>query len=91
MVDAQELFDVIGPRRQVKAYVFGHTHHWAIAERDGIHLINLPPVAYLFNPSDPNGWVDCQLRDDGMTLEMHALNKEHKAHGQRIELTWRAA
>ena len=28
----------------MKAYVFGHTHTWKLAEKDGIHLINLPAI-----------------------------------------------
>ena len=52
-------------------------------------VVNLPPVAYLFNKEDPNGWVHCQLNEKGATLELRALNAQHPKQGQKLELTWR--
>ena len=89
LTDTDELFGLLVPRRQVKAYIFGHTHHWSLAKHEGIHLVNLPPVAYLFQPSDPNGWVEARLADGAMTLELRALDKNHRANGQTVELAWR--
>jgi 3',5'-cyclic AMP phosphodiesterase CpdA len=44
--DTEAFMGVIRPRKQVKAYVFGHTHRWSVTpDESGIHLINLPPVA----------------------------------------------
>src|SRR3954471_203925 len=55
--DTEALFEVIRPRKQVKVLFFGHTHHWNLKEDpSGIHLVNLPPVAYLFQEGDPMGW-----------------------------------
>src|SRR5205085_5467308 len=90
LLDTQALFDVLGPRKQVKAYIFGHTHHWELAQRDGIHLINLPPVAYVFQPKDPSGWVDVSLSKDGAVLAFYSLDTAHPAHGKKHELTWRS-
>ena len=90
LTDTGALFDLLKPRRQVKAYIYGHTHHWQVGQQDGIHLINLPPVAYLFNAADPNGWVHCRLQENGATLEVRALNAEHPAHGKQVQLKWRA-
>jgi hypothetical protein len=73
----------------VKAVFFGHSHHWSLSKHDGIHLVNLPPVAYLFIAGDPNGWVDMRLTDAGATLTLQALDTNHKAHGRVHELTWR--
>ncbi len=89
--DTAALFAELVPRRQVKAYVFGHTHHWGHAERDGIHLVNLPPTAYPFVKQDPNGWVRCELAADGATFELRAFDEKHRAHGQRLSLPWRSA
>lgn len=89
--DTDKLFEVLVPRKQVKAYIFGHTHHWRVYEREGIHLVNLPPVAYPFNNRDPSGWVKVELREDGMNLELVSLDKQHPAHGEKKELAWRAA
>ncbi len=87
--DSTELFELLEEKKHVKAYVFGHTHRWSISERNGIHLINLPPVAYLFDAAMPNGWVRATLHDGGMDLELRAIDPAHKQHGQRVELAWR--
>jgi 3',5'-cyclic AMP phosphodiesterase CpdA len=89
LVDTQELFDLLVPRKHVKALVFGHTHHWEIREREGIHLVNLPPVGYPFQQADPSGWVDVKLTGSGATLELRALVPAHPAHGKKTELRWR--
>jgi predicted phosphodiesterase len=89
LVDTDELFAVLKPRQQVKAVFFGHSHHWALSKHDGIHLVNLPPVAYVFVASDPSGWVDLKLADAGAMLKFHALDPNHKAHGRVQELAWR--
>ncbi len=62
-----------------------------IAGQDGLHLVNLPAVAYPFNKVEVTGWMDCRLRADGMSLEMHAHDTQHAAHGKVSELNWRAA
>ncbi len=89
--DTLALLEVIRPRRQVKAYIYGHTHAWKV-EQDpsGIHLINLPPVAYVFHEGDPAGWVHATLEPKGLRLELRCVDLTHKAHGQVVALTWRA-
>jgi len=89
--DTAALFEVIRPRKQVKAYFFGHTHHWEITrDESGIHLINLPPVSYLFHEGDPAGWVIANVEDEGMRIELRCLDTSHKAHGQVSNFEWRA-
>jgi 3',5'-cyclic AMP phosphodiesterase CpdA len=90
LVDTNPLFEVLSPRRHVKALFFGHTHVWLVTEREGIHLVNLPPTAYVFSPGQPNGWVDASLTAAGMTLELRCVNPLHARHGQRVELKWRS-
>ncbi len=87
--DTKALLDILLPRKQVKAYIFGHTHDWHREERDGLHLINLPPVAWIFKEGRPAGWVDTHLREDGATLELRALDTKHPLHGEKYELNWR--
>lgn len=90
--DTKSLLEVIRPRKQVKAWIFGHTHVWRIqSDPSGIHLINLPPVAYLFHPGDPAGWVHATMRPDGMKLELRCLDPAHQNHGQVVDLVWRTA
>lgn len=87
--DTAAFFDLIRPRRQVKAFVFGHSHVWSVTNRDGIHLVNLPPVAYVFAADRPNGWVLAEGRPDGLRLTLRTLAPDHPAHGERIDLAWR--
>jgi hypothetical protein len=88
--DTEALFKVIRPRKQVKAYLFGHTHVWNVTQdQSGIHLVNLPPIAYVFQEGQPSGWVRATLAGDGMKLELRCLDTTHKAHGEVKKLNWR--
>jgi calcineurin-like phosphoesterase family protein len=89
--DTSAFLDVIRPRKQVKAYIFGHTHTWKIEQdSSGIHFINLPPVAYVFHEGDPSGWVHALVQDKKISLELRCVDTSHKAHGQKVELEWRS-
>src|SRR6185312_13160078 len=88
--DSFALFEVIRPRKQVKAYVFGHTHVWDVAqEESGLYLVNLPPIAYVFQEGNPSGWIRATVAADGMKLEMRCIDTAQKAHGEVKELKWR--
>jgi len=88
--DTAPLLQVIEPRRQVKAYFFGHTHAWRVARQGGIHLVNIPAVAWLFDKKQPRGFLTARLLADRAELTLHALDPNHAKHGQRIELPWRS-
>ena len=91
LMDTKELFEIIRPRKQVKAYFFGHSHSWSVeTDPSGIHLINLPPTAYLFDKTKPNGWVLADLEKKRMRLELRCLNRAHTEHGRVVNLKWRA-
>jgi 3',5'-cyclic AMP phosphodiesterase CpdA len=88
--DTAAFYEIIRPRKQVKAYIYGHTHKWKVnQDESGIHLVNLPPVAYVFHEGDPAGWTHVSLRRDGMKLELRCLDTAHKEHGQVVDLKWR--
>lgn len=87
--DTTALFDLLLPRRQVKAYFFGHAHRWSIGRYKEIHLVNLPTTAWLFDPTQPNGFVTIRLQPEGVTLTLHALDGKHPKHGETVELPWR--
>lgn len=89
LLDTNELFDVLLPRKQVKALFYGHSHRWELKEKDGLHLVNLPAVAYAFAKDQPTGWVDCLLKPGSATLELRSLDEQHPAHGKKTELKWR--
>ena len=88
--DSDALLDVLVPRRQVKAYVFGHSHAWKHTTWQGIHLLNLPAVSWVFDNSQPHGWVDLTLTTSGATVVLHALDKKHPKNGERLDLKWRS-
>lgn len=90
LIDTPALFDVLVPRKHVKALIFGHTHAWFVGRYKGIQMVNLPPTSYLFQPNRPNGWVLATLKDDGMQLVLHALDKHHPENGTTVDLKWRA-
>lgn len=90
--DSEAFLKVITPRKQVKAYVFGHTHVWKTAQHDsGIHLINLPAVAYVFKQGMPSGWVLATLQPQGVRLRLNCTDPQHAQHGETLELKWRAS
>ena len=89
--DTQALLDVIVPRRQVKALVFGHTHRWKLAMLGDLHLVSLPAIGYPSKDGAPTGWVACWLHDDGMRVVLSSRDTSHKDHFRPIELAWRSA
>lgn len=89
--DTEEFFSLIIPRRQVKAYVFGHTHRWHVTQHEsGLHLVNLPPTAYVFVKERPNGWVRAVASVEGLELELRCVDERHPQHGERLSLRWRS-
>jgi 3',5'-cyclic AMP phosphodiesterase CpdA len=89
IADTADFWPLLKDRLHVKAFVFGHTHTWRLAERDGIHLINLPAIGYPFAKAEVTGWVDTHFTEKGMNLELHAIDPKHAKHGDKAELTWR--
>jgi hypothetical protein len=91
LVDANALFAITRPRRQVKAMFFGHTHVWSVAkDRSGIHLINLPATGYTLWGRSFLGWVDCKVYKNDAYLKMHALKAGDGEDGVTTLLKWRA-
>lgn len=89
IADTTDFWPVLKDRAWVKAFVFGHTHTWRLAERDGVHLINLPAIGYPFAKAEVSGWVDAHFTEKGVKLEVRALDPKHAKHGDKAELTWR--
>jgi 3',5'-cyclic-AMP phosphodiesterase len=91
LTDTAALLEVIRPRKQVKAYFFGHTHAWSVTKDDsGIHFINLPPTGYVFTAGKPSGWVHATVSENAMKLELRCVDTTHKQHGEVNDLKWRA-
>ena len=76
--------------RQVKAYIFGHTHDWHVEQHaSGVQLVNLPPTGYVFKEGRPSGWVRATLTSDGAEFELRSLDPQHPEHAQVKQLKWR--
>jgi Icc protein len=88
--DSDELYGVMRTRRHVMAYVHGHTHRWEVGRtREGIHLVNLPSSAYVFESGQPGGWVEAASCRDGLHLTLRCLDPLHRRHGEKHALKWR--
>lgn len=91
LTDTDALLAVLRPRRHVQAHFYGHSHRWQIdRDESGIHLVNLPAVAYPFAADQPSGWVEATVVAGGLSLELRARDSRHPGHGQKRELAWRA-
>jgi 3',5'-cyclic AMP phosphodiesterase CpdA len=55
LIDTEAFFKIIAPRKQVKTYFFGHKHEWHLDQESGVHLVNLPTTAWLFDQTQPQG------------------------------------
>jgi len=90
LVDSEAFLDLIGKHSAAKAYIHGHSHTWLLKkETNGLHQINLPPTAYVFNSAMPSGWVRATLSEGGIELELRALDPRHPKHGETHQLPWR--
>ncbi len=91
LLDAPRLFDAVRHVRKVKAIFYGHSHNYAYDQWEGIHLVNLPAVGYNFRDSEPVGWVDARLRQEGAALTLRAFGGNLDKNGKTVNLTWRSA
>ncbi len=86
--DTAEFLKLLAGFPHVKAFLYGHSHVWAIGKRAHFHMINLPPVAYIFTAGKPNGWVSAKVGERGLSLELRTIDPAHKQHGEQVELSW---
>ncbi|MCB9950171.1 MAG: metallophosphoesterase [Planctomycetaceae bacterium] len=92
LIDSQELWDVIGPRKWVKAFFHGHIHDRSNAEHEGIHIINTPATSYVADATkSTTGWTTGRFSDEGVTLTTHTTDPQHAWNGQSQVLQWRAS
>jgi Icc protein len=88
--DLPRLFDIIKPVAKVKAIVYGHSHEYGFSDFEGIHLINLPAVAFNFGDDQPIGWVEARLGREGGTFVLHAIGGNTDEEGRARQLRWRS-
>jgi 3',5'-cyclic AMP phosphodiesterase CpdA len=88
LLDVERLFEVLRPHPQVKSIIYGHSHVWALSERERIKLINLPAVGYNFQDKDPVGWVEAAFRPEGVDLILHAIAGNRAEDGKATTVRW---
>lgn len=88
--DSPAAIELLANHRQVKAFIYGHTHNWHVSQHEkGVYLVNLPPTAYVFEPGRPSGWVRAKLSNGGAEFELRSLDPKHSEHTQLKRLQWR--
>jgi Icc protein len=91
LTESQELWDIIGPRKWVKAYVHGHIHDRSYANHQGIHILNTPATSYVADRNQSTtGWTTAKLNPQGVTLTTQTTEADHPWNGEIKKLTWRA-
>jgi 3',5'-cyclic-AMP phosphodiesterase len=86
--DTAQLMDIVVPRRQVKAVMYGHTHVYNIWQKEGLHFINLPAAAYRLNPNASLGWVLATMKRNGMHLQFNQIEPDTPPIDDEM-LSWR--
>jgi 3',5'-cyclic AMP phosphodiesterase CpdA len=89
LVDAERLLQILLPRRQVKALIYGHTHTYRLEQLDGMHLINLPAIGYNFADGEVIGWMGSEFSREGAELRLHALGGNMALDGKIASLSFR--
>ena len=87
MRDGSSLLKLLAERKHARAYVYGHTHEWQDDQRDHLHLINQPAVSYYFGKGHAHGWVDMKLSETSADLVLYCINRKHKQHGDRRQVS----
>jgi 3',5'-cyclic AMP phosphodiesterase CpdA len=86
--DSEALMQVLRPRGQVKAVIFGHNHTWRVRLDGGIYLINLPAVGYTFDHNQPLGWCRFRPEPDGASWELRCVAGTRATGRHRFRLLW---
>jgi 3',5'-cyclic-AMP phosphodiesterase len=90
LLDSDQLFRLADPRRHVKAYLFGHSHHWSIRQQEGLHLVNQPAMAHVFRESQTSAYLHVRFSSRNIRLEMDCIDRQHPWQGEKHTLAFRA-
>jgi predicted MPP superfamily phosphohydrolase len=89
LMDREELWAIIKSQKNVKAYIYGHTHIYRQSIRDHVHLINIPALGWEFQKGkQPLGWTDAIISSDGIELTLHTIDKTRSDNGHVRKFTW---
>jgi len=87
LADAIPFWRLLGSRRQVKAYFFGHGHIWVNYRLGRIHQVSFPATSRC-PPLTVLGWVLMTLDDDGARLTLKTCDPQHPRNGENVLLKW---
>jgi len=90
LLDAPRLFEIVKDQRQVKAIVYGHSHAYGFSMWEGIHLVNLPSLAFNFKDDQPVGWVQAAVGAGGASFTLRAVGGNMERDGKTVTLAWRS-
>jgi len=89
LMDREEFWSVVKAAKQVKAYIYGHSHVYQQTVRDDIHLINLPALGWEFSSGkQPLGWSDVEISKNGIQLTLHTIPSNHPNNGDVRKFEW---
>jgi 3',5'-cyclic AMP phosphodiesterase CpdA len=88
LLDTDRLYRILEPYPQVKALFYGHSHRYALSQRENLHLINLPAVGYNFSEREPVGWVEATFSPTGVDMTLHAIGGNREGDGQTKSVSW---
>lgn len=89
LMDREEFWEIVRSARQVKAYIYGHTHIYRQSVRDDVHVINLPALGWEFQSGkQPLGWSDAEISSGGIQLTLHTVPPSHPNNGDVRKFEW---
>ncbi len=89
IADTEAFMELLSAKTQVKGYIYGHSHSYGFKKASsGVHLINQPPVGYVFSEDRPNGWIKATVTPDNLALTLNCIKKDHPLHGEETQLSW---
>ncbi len=92
LADSEAFSQLLLNHPRVRAYFYGHTHHWNVSQLSSdvpssqLQLVNLPPVAYVFDKAQPSGWVHGEVAGDLLKLKLNTLDESHSQNGETAEI-----
>lgn len=90
LLDYEQLFEIILPRKQVKAVFYGHTHVYRFSKVEDLDLINIPAIGYNFSDRVPVGWIEAYMTSEGGDFILRAIGGNMADNGKTTSLAWRS-
>jgi 3',5'-cyclic-AMP phosphodiesterase len=86
MLDYDNMENIVSNYKNVKAFIYGHSHAWNLRTSRNYYHVNIPSTAYTFNDQQPLGYVHLRFDSDGMDVELECLDESHPWHSERGKL-----